>query len=52
VSVALNTALISKIYVRVKALKKKLFKKIRNPVIHKNPMIVPMIPKNATIAKF
>jgi hypothetical protein len=25
---------------------------MRNPVIHRNPMIVPTIPKNTTIAKF
>jgi len=52
VSVALKTALMSKIYVKVKASKKKLLIKIRNPVRHKNPIIVPTIPKKATIAKF
>ena len=52
VSVALNTALISNIYVSVNAQKKKLLMIIRNPVMHKNPMMVPIIPKKATIAKF
>ena len=52
VSVALRTELISRIYDRVNALKKKLLMKIRNPVIQRNPIMVPIIPRNATIAKF
>ncbi len=52
VSVALRTELMSKIYESVKAWKKKLLMKIRKPVIQRNPMMVPMIPRNATIAKF
>ena len=52
VSVALRTALINKSSVKVNALKKKLFKKMRKLVKQRNPIIVPIIPKNATIAKF
>lgn len=29
-----------------------MFKKIKNALRHKNPIIVPIIPKNATIPKF
>jgi hypothetical protein len=37
--------------VSVSASKNNLFIKIRNPVKHKNPIIVPIIPKKATIPK-
>jgi hypothetical protein len=52
VSVADRTALISSTSVSVKAWKKKLLMKIKKAVMHRNPMMVPMIPKKATIAKF
>jgi hypothetical protein len=42
----------SKSYERVKASKINVLMKIKNPVMHKNPIIVPIIPKNAKIAKF
>ena len=33
-------------------MKKKLLMNMRNPVIQRNPIIVPTMPKNTTIAKF
>jgi hypothetical protein len=52
VSVAERTELRSKIYVRDNALKKMLSRKYKNVVKDKNPMIVPIIPRNVIIPKF
>jgi hypothetical protein len=52
VSVAHRTELIIRISVKVKASKNRLFIRIMIALRHKNPMIVPMIPRNATTPKF
>lgn len=46
-----KTELIIRIYVNVNALKNNLLIKIKNPVKHKKPIIVPMIPRNANTPK-
>ena len=52
VSVAHNTLLISKHYVRVKLLKICVFKNTITKDIKIKPMIVPKMPRNPVIAKF
>lgn len=52
VSVAQSTALISMISVEVRTSKNQLLIRTKNVVRQRKLIIVPMIPKNATIAKF